>query len=73
MCSIYGIRPPTRYNDGGTSPRSSVSSSKPYDPDRDADHYIGGAGLGEWFDILLRIRSITPTQSLVGSQPTERR
>ncbi|MGW4773220.1 erythromycin esterase family protein [Nocardia sp. NPDC004278] len=38
-----------------------------YDPDRDADHYIGGAGLGEWFDILLRIRSITPTHSLLGS------
>ncbi|WP_040780918.1 erythromycin esterase family protein [Nocardia pneumoniae] len=35
-----------------------------YDPDHDTDHYIGGAGLGDWFDILLRIRTITPTHPL---------
>ncbi|MEV2225842.1 erythromycin esterase family protein [Nocardia vinacea] len=35
-----------------------------YNPRRDADHYIAGAGLGDWFDILLRIRTITPTHPL---------
>ncbi|RDI49156.1 erythromycin esterase family protein [Nocardia mexicana] len=35
-----------------------------YDPARDPAHYIAGAGLADWFDILLRIRTITPTHSL---------
>ncbi len=35
-----------------------------YDPAHDTDHYIAGAGLGDWFDILLRIRTITPTHPL---------
>ncbi|MGO4617592.1 erythromycin esterase family protein [Nocardia sp. 2YAB30] len=35
-----------------------------YSPDRDTDHHIAGAGLGDWFDIVLHIRTITPTHSL---------
>jgi erythromycin esterase len=35
-----------------------------YRPDRDADHHIAGAGVGDWFDILLRIRTVTPTHRL---------
>ncbi|MEU2120920.1 erythromycin esterase family protein [Nocardia niwae] len=35
-----------------------------YDPTRDTRHHITGAGLGDWFDIVLRIRTITPTHSL---------
>jgi erythromycin esterase len=37
-----------------------------YRPDRDADHHIAGAGVGDWFDILLRIRTVTPTHHLPG-------
>ncbi|MFR9768096.1 erythromycin esterase family protein [Nocardia sp. SC052] len=35
-----------------------------YRPDRDVDHHIAGAGLGDWFDVVLHIRTITPTHSL---------
>ncbi|WP_280361181.1 erythromycin esterase family protein [Nocardia wallacei] len=35
-----------------------------YRPDRDADHHISGAGLGDWFDLLFRVRTVTPTQPL---------
>lgn len=35
-----------------------------YRPDRDADHHISGAGLGDWFDLLLRVRTVTPTHPL---------
>ncbi|MBB5912048.1 erythromycin esterase [Nocardia transvalensis] len=35
-----------------------------YRPDRDTDHYIAGAGLGDWFDVVLRIRAVTPTHPL---------
>ncbi|MEU2101909.1 erythromycin esterase family protein [Nocardia sp. NPDC019255] len=37
-----------------------------YRPERDTDHHIAGAGLGDWFDVLLHIRTITPTRSLAG-------
>ncbi len=35
-----------------------------YSPDRDADHHISGAGLSDWFDVVVHIRTITPTRSL---------
>ncbi|MBF6468525.1 erythromycin esterase family protein [Nocardia beijingensis] len=39
-----------------------------YDPTHDTDHHITGAGLGEWFDIVLRIRTITPTHSFAAER-----
>ncbi|MFI6954711.1 erythromycin esterase family protein [Nocardia sp. NPDC050408] len=39
-----------------------------YNPHRDSDHYVAGAGLADWFDILLWIRVITPTHSLIPTQ-----
>lgn len=39
-----------------------------YDPHRDSDHYVAGAGLADWCDILLWIRVITPTHSLSPTQ-----
>ncbi|WP_280380845.1 erythromycin esterase family protein [Nocardia wallacei] len=35
-----------------------------YRPERDTDHHISGAGLGDWFDLLFRVRSVTPTHPL---------
>ncbi|MGV9973033.1 erythromycin esterase family protein [Nocardia beijingensis] len=37
-----------------------------YHPDRDADHHITGAGLGGWFDLVVHVRTITPTRALAG-------
>jgi hypothetical protein len=31
---------------------------------RDRQGQIAGAGVGDWFDILLRIRTVTPTHRL---------
>lgn len=32
-----------------------------YDPVRDAEHVVAAGALDEWFDVVLRVRSITPT------------
>ncbi|MGW0247261.1 erythromycin esterase family protein [Nocardia goodfellowii] len=39
-----------------------------YTPERDGDHHIAGAGLADWFDMLLRIHTVTPTRPLRGSR-----
>ncbi|MBF6172297.1 erythromycin esterase family protein [Nocardia blacklockiae] len=35
-----------------------------YRPERDADHHITGGALADWFDLLLRVRTVTPTRPL---------
>lgn len=38
-----------------------------YDARHDADHHVAGGALDEWFDVVLRIREITPTALLAPS------
>lgn len=38
-----------------------------YDPARDHDHFIAAGALDEWFDLVLRVRTITPTTLLGGT------
>ncbi|WP_280265726.1 erythromycin esterase family protein [Nocardia wallacei] len=35
-----------------------------YTPTRDPDHHIAGSGLADWFDLLLRTHTVTPTTPL---------
>jgi erythromycin esterase len=46
------------------SPATLRAIGPSYDPDKDADYYMSGGSLGEWFDAVIQLREVSPTRLL---------